>query len=888
MSAIINALRKALDSNASDWENRYALIDACVSADQMDTAIEVINEVEVLPEDESSLIAAGLSYAKVGAAEDGLGIIQSVLQANPENADAKAALAEISEVHGVALPTIAVVKEAEEEVPIAVAIVQDETPVAKAAPASVITTDDEVLEIAAPVALQAPTPTGATPAGGAQTVSLIDVTVSLIDVDTATPKPSLDELAAQAKPVAPNPAAAPKKEAAEAPVLAVGSEKEVPYDPELEDEAAFIAESKKASALTRLRTMQRDKVISLAMTILIHLAILGPLALVISLPPRDAPPSIVATSVANKEEEVIDNVNVERTKITNQTAAATVTNVVSAAGVSNFSVPNISVQGDISVPAQDVAFAPSMAFAPAMTSTESVMMFGEPIEGEVLGVILDVSGSMAEFLPMVVREVDKNYKNAPIVYINNALMMGKAEATRIYPIVEKEVMPHWPKEWEKGNSPYWFLWNDLPRKAPQRAVDRLIETFKKRPNSFIARGGSNRISSAADFLVDQKCDSLYIFSDFEDFVDEELAASLGQRLGRSKIKTYVQPASEESDHLATIHNKVARRTLGRKLPPLSDILRPKDDTPEPLMVKVDKPTPVPEGVTLATRRPTRDIDKDYWSHTKTFFKDELKVFEYENFDIALHGPEARAYIYLKDKEGFLQRPVIFGYHSAKYTMGTDNRLHWRRRKFIKHIEEPKLDGNEFTWNMMLEDDLEFKVIFWFKEDTATGTYVAEKPAEGERDDAHIYFIIPPLAREKNDRYFAPDYPADGLKLDEVRVAVSDNRAIFHLPGAAGDTYDAAWERLGFKRGHNVTPYNVLYRTLPNGVREVTVQGPSFAKLQLHARTTSNKLLLRARGFRADMELWEGFICQLVRPGDERDRFTKTEAIEFSVSRDDSF
>ncbi len=885
MSAIVNALKKALQADPSDWENRLALIETYVAADQHAEAIDLLNEVEELPEEIPALIAAGRCYAAVGSVEDGIGIIQAVIDADPDNAAAHLAMAEMGHALGDANIASAHYQTAKQlDSSISSPELEKEYP----AQVTAITSDQLVeddsedgIEIAAPVKLQPPTAADdtETPSGAK--------TVSLAQVPAPTTGETLDDLANKSKSaVAPSPEKT--LQTADAPVLEVTPEDEIEFDSELEEEARFIAECKESVKENRKKAMARDKVVSLTITILVHVAVFAALTLVVIAVPRDVPPSLVAQAAPSPEEEQIDHTTLERTKITNTTATATVTNVVSAVGVSNFAVPDLAVEGDISAPAQDIGFAPSMNFSSAMSAPTSMMMFGEPIEGEVLGVILDVSGSMAEFLPMVIREVDKNYKNAPVVFINHAKLLGAADSTRIYPIVEKEVMPHWPKEWEKGNSPFWFLWHDLPRKAPQRSVDRLIETFKTRQNMFIARGGNNRIAAAADFLAEQNCDSLYVFSDFEDFVDEDLAADLGQRLGRKKIKTYVQPAAQESEHLNTVHNKIARRTLGRKLPALSDILRPKDDGPEPIAVKVDKPTPVPEGVTLATRRPTRDIDKDYYYHSQSYFKDELKVFEYPRFDIALHGPEARAYIYLKDKDGYLQRPVVFGYHSAKYTMGTDNRLHWRRRKFIRHIEEPKLDGNEFTWNMMLEDDLEFKVVFWFKEDTATGTYVAEKPAEGERDDAHIYFIIPPLAREKNDRYYAPDYPADGLKLDEVRTAVSDNRAIFHLPGTVADRYETSWERLGFKRGHNVTPYNVLYGTLPNGVREVTVQGPSFAKLRLHARTTSNKLLLSARGFRNDIELWEGFICRLVKPGDDRDRFTKTEAIEFSVSEDDSF
>ena len=636
--------------------------------------------------------------------------------------------------------------------------------------------------------------------------------------------------------------------------------------------------------------IRRDKLTSLTVTILLHVGVVLALALVVIHVPRDVPPQIVAQHVSLDEQEDIKSTTVSKTTVKTSSAATTSVEIISSANVSSLAMTNLEFDGLSAQPSVGMSFEPSMSFGDTSTSMGSKMMFGQKMEGDVLGVILDVSGSMAEYLPMVIKEVDKNFKNAPIVYVNHAEMRGPTEKIEIYPVKKEEIMAHWPKEdIREGRTPYWFLWGDLPRKAPQKSVDRLIGIFKDRPNTFIALGGTNRIGAAAEFLIEQKCDSLYIFSDWEDFVDKEYCEIIGQKLGRNKVRTYVQPAAAQTEHLHTVSVQVANRTKGREMPPLTMLLRPDSDEQVSLLAGLEdeEMVPPPEGVNFATKRETRDgpgVIKNYgyWDSGdwKVRFKDELKVVEYPNFDIVLVGPEARAFIYMKTPEGYIQNPIIFGYHSHKPYIGKDEKTHYRRRKWLRNAEEPSFDGKEFKWKMILEDEIEFEVIFWFKEDTVTGTYIAEKPPEGQSDGAFIYFRVPPLATERQDMYYSVDFPG-GLSLDDLRLAMTYNVGNFYLPALAADRHEATWNRLGFKRGDNPLPYNVMYRTLPDAVREATISGPSFGPRKLQARTINNNLLLNTYT-RADMELWEGFLARLVRPGDRRERLSRAEAIAFSV------
>jgi hypothetical protein len=634
----------------------------------------------------------------------------------------------------------------------------------------------------------------------------------------------------------------------------------------------------------RERAIGRDKVNSVVITVLLHVVIVFLLTLAVTKIPPNVPPQIVATSAPSTPDTPIENVKMEKPTLEPSTAVATSSaDIISVSAVSNVSISNVDVQ------ISDVAMETSVAFNPSMslgmpTSSESKMMFGQPMEGNVLGVILDVSGSMAEYLPQVVREVDKNFKDAPVVYVRNMLVRRESsDEGEIRLIVPEEVIPTDPVY--RTPTPFWFLWNDLPRKAPQRYVDRLIETFKTRPNQFLSVGrwDNSRVNEAVQFLMEQKVDSIYIFSDFEDFVDEEVAAEIGQSLGRRKIKTYVQPAQKGTEFLDTMTKKIANRTLGRQMPSLVSILAgtavpddplapPKPVTPE--MTAVD--------VKYATPRPTITSEAFYGFKPNKDWKEIHRLSEPE-YDAVFYGPEARVEIFLKSPEGYIQSPITFYYHSWKEIPDhPDPRARLRRRDFLRLEETPSFDGKEIIWKMVLEDELKFRVHLYLGRKGMNATYVCDPNPDGTNYDPYIYFRLPALAVERNDLYFNYDLPAEGVKLAQVRTAVKPNEVIFNLPRQDRDRFAKSWAELGFEPGYNTRNYTELMRRPPNGIRDLVVQGPSFGPRKFHARTTSSKVLLDGGAGRADIEAWESFYAVLRRPADSRTKFTKTEAIEIEI------
>lgn len=822
----IPELQSALDANPENWELRLTLVEALVAENRHDAAVEIVNSGQALPREPAPWLDAAKCYAAVGAYEQARGLVVSSLEIDPEYE-----------------PSLTYQQQLEAH------IAQTAATAAEAAP----------------------------------------VALSAEDVDEETP-------AASSSPPAPDVGPA-------VPTLAHHDGSDEPISlPKVEhshDEMDALHAAEEEAKRLREASIKRDKYNSIIITVLLHVAIFALLISVATKIPPNVPPQIVASSAAEQQEETIDDTTMEKPTVDPTTAVNTaVTDIISVSAESSLSVSSLDV------PVADMAMENIVSFNPSMslgmpTSSESKMMFGQEMEGDVLGVVLDVSGSMAEYLPMVVREVDKNFKDSPVVYLRNMVIRQEKTVdplSDVMIIVPEEVKPF--NEELRTRTPYWFLWHDLPRKAPQRYVDRLIETFKTRPNQFLSSGGGgnsgahrSRVQAAIEFVMEEKIDSLYIFSDFEDFVDEDAALTIGQMLGRRKIRTYIQPAEKKTESLAVVTNKIANRTLGRQLPTLVSILNGggmDEDTPTSLLPPKPEEKPMASDIdfTYAAPRPEITGDGFYGFRPSKGWTEIHRIVEPE-YEAVFYGPEARAYIFLKDADGnFIQNPIRFHYHSWKHIPeAPDPRARTRRRKFLRLQEEPSFDGKEIVWKMILEDELKFDVHLYLGRKGMNATYVADFPEDEEnrrRDHAHINFSVPELAKERSDRYFGYDFPAEGVKLDDVRAVVEPNELIMNLPRQDRDRYSKAWKELGFEPGYNTRKFNELSRALPDGIRDMDVSGPSWGGRSMSFRTTSSKILLQGGQPRADTEPWEGFSARLVRRGDTRERFTKTEAIEIEI------
>ncbi|MEM7146609.1 MAG: tetratricopeptide repeat protein [Verrucomicrobiota bacterium] len=848
MSSIIQALQKALETNPADWETRLALAEALIHENQADQALATLEQAEQPPADPNQHLALARCYAALDP-DKARAVLSAILEVDPANPDATDLVNALDEAarEGETEP------DPEPVIPVPLSITAADT-----------VDDDEDKEDEADEDKESPAD-DSIPGPAAAAIPPPKVDIPAPPVDIPAPETESDS--------EPEPAVGENVIVLER--AHVDEDADAADDPikSLQDEAAH----------QRKKDLRAAKVKSLFATGLLHVAAILLLSLVVIAVPKMNPPEIVAVAAPTMEMPTPETKKVETPTLKKtETSAAVMPNIINSLNISEVSIPSVQNAPEVDSAVFGSSFTPSLSFGPAGQIGQP-MLFGEPIEGKTLGVILDVSGSMSEFLPKVIREIDRNFEKASIVFVYEAIMRTSDSGdTEIRPIATDDVVPMI----DGLRTPYWFLWHDLPRKAEQSAVDRLIDIFKTRQNSYMAIGRNEPVTAAMDYLRGLGIDALYIFSDFEDFVDADAAVENARELSKAGIKTYVQPAQVQTEYLEIVSSKIADRTDGKELPPLISLDVPDEEEPAPLLAAVSDPVEVKvEGVNYATPRAERIGTEwyEYRSPGKDF--EIIEVFEHPKFDLVLYGPAARADIYLKSEEGYIMRPIRFWWHSRKWFLNERGDLTWRRRHWLRNQEPPKLDGNEITWKMIIEDELEFDVWFVFDDNTFMATYSAEEaPEEFERrhDDASVTFLIPPLAVQKDDIYYSADFP-EGRNLDDLRLAAAPNTTLFNLSTAEADRYETQWNLYGFQRGKNERTHDVLCKRLPNGILNAVVQGPSFGPRILTVAGRQNDILLNAHGHRADIELWEGYSIRLTRPRDgTRHRLTKTEAFQLTI------
>ncbi|MEZ5433890.1 MAG: hypothetical protein R3F31_22535 [Verrucomicrobiales bacterium] len=141
--------------------------------------------------------------------------------------------------------------------------------------------------------------------------------------------------------------------------------------------------------------------------------------------------------------------------------------------------------------------------------------------------------------------------------MNHAGVLGKGKDTGDIRHCSRRGSSIRPKE--NGAGHYQPLLVSLGR--PSRKAEQTMWTDSSRrsrpgPTCSLPVGGKpGRCRCGIPHPTESGC--AYIFFDFEDFVDPEIADVLGQKLGRSKVKTYVQPAAARTEHLPHDVEKLA-------------------------------------------------------------------------------------------------------------------------------------------------------------------------------------------------------------------------------------------------------------------------------------------------------------------------------------------
>ncbi len=174
---------------------------------------------------------------------------------------------------------------------------------------------------------------------------------------------------------------------------------------------------------------------------------------------------------------------------------------------------------------------------------QPLSMFGREIKAKRLALVLDVSGSMAPYLPRVIEEVDKVARNSIIIlYAGCGLDVPPPRG-----LEGEEIFRTSGTEFEK----FWRMGGmatlEDTRKFKISAKDAIpsesiYRVLSRRPQTyFVHYLGTNFTWVALLSEQVRQADALYWFSDFQDFVNFKQVLTVKENLLRRKQKLYIQP-----------------------------------------------------------------------------------------------------------------------------------------------------------------------------------------------------------------------------------------------------------------------------------------------------------------------------------------------------------
>jgi hypothetical protein len=208
--------------------------------------------------------------------------------------------------------------------------------------------------------------------------------------------------------------------------------------------------------------------------------------------------------------------------------------------------------------------------------------FGVKIEARRMAVVLDISGSMYPFLPIVIKEVDKIAPGSTVILHYGCGMDDKE-------IKDPKLLNTTDKSFEDDRIVSSL--EDAATSTMSRADrDALIAMVKKRPKTYFVP--SSTVGTTWIALLDVKlrdADAIYWFADFADQLSKSRMEEVGAKLRTRKQKLYIHPSNPKwlvgGDPLAVNVNKVDR-----------DIVRPTGGKVVNSEVKKDEPvkTDVPK------------------------------------------------------------------------------------------------------------------------------------------------------------------------------------------------------------------------------------------------------------------------------------------------------
>ncbi len=217
----------------------------------------------------------------------------------------------------------------------------------------------------------------------------------------------------------------------------------------------------------------------------------------------------------------------------------------------------------------------------------SLPLFGMKIDAKRMAVVLDMSGSMYAFLPLVIKEVDKVAPGSTVI-LHYGCGLSAAEIKK--PRVEATTY----KEFEDDRI-VTSLIGSATGAMNQKDRQALLEVVRKRPKTFFVP--SSGVGSTWVALTDAKlkdADAIYWFADFADELSVDRLEDVARKLKGRKQKLYIHPSNpkwlEGGNPLAINVAKVEKEMVTPTGGKVIKAVVKKDPPPKKeIPVKTDKP-----------------------------------------------------------------------------------------------------------------------------------------------------------------------------------------------------------------------------------------------------------------------------------------------------------
>lgn len=262
----------------------------------------------------------------------------------------------------------------------------------------------------------------------------------------------------------------------------------------------------------------KEKAAAIIAAVVVHLVlaiVLGVLIVVVPGPPSSEITAIAAPAT----QEQLPTVNKIAEPPPQQSAPQMASSLKFVTATNASAVPMPSVEFDPNATSLDLGTTMgSFNSNFASTGTGSVMMFGKQIKTRSISVVMDVSGSMTAFLPIVAKELDKVAPGSNLVLFSGCGLLKEPEN------VDREL--------------YTFAQEGA--RFEKQFGPEIFKQMSERKKTYIIKARS--INHAQTALLSRRAmmaDTVYWFADFQDAVDMGVMNDLVETFKAKNKKIYI-------------------------------------------------------------------------------------------------------------------------------------------------------------------------------------------------------------------------------------------------------------------------------------------------------------------------------------------------------------